>query len=106
MYSGFVPALSGSVLFRAIPFVGISGTDRFLRERDVLTDQPIGGWLVLLCCTTLSLTGCLCVDLSHSPVKAFACGAVGGFLRSLVECPVEVMKTRAQVRAAGTVIRR
>jgi hypothetical protein len=51
LYSGFVPALSGSVLFRAIPFVGISGTDRFLRERDVLTDQPIGGWLVLLCCT-------------------------------------------------------
>ena len=70
MYRGFVPALGGSVLFRSLPFVGYEAATASLRRRGTLADMPVA----------LAAVG----------------GACGGALRSLAECPLELIKTRRQ----------
>ena len=71
LYRGFAPALSGSVLFRSLPFVGYSASTAYLSERSaVLRERPV--------------------------VLAALGGACGGALRSVAECPLELIKTRRQ----------
>jgi solute carrier family 25 carnitine/acylcarnitine transporter 20/29 len=71
LYRGFAPALSGSVLFRSLPFVGYSASTAYLSERSAaLRERPVA----------LAALG----------------GACGGALRSVAECPLELIKTRRQ----------
>lgn len=78
LYKGFVPALSGSIAFRTLPFVAYQWSTTRLNETSNFFRD-------------------------HTTVRACAAGASGGFLRSLVECPLEVAKVRRQVNAGWNV---
>lgn len=71
LYKGFIPAASGSMLFRALPFAMYTFTSGYLEKIP---------WFA-----------------SHSILCAALAGASGGALRSVVECPLEVAKVRCQV---------
>lgn len=70
-YRGFLPAVGGSMLFRALPFVAYNATSERLHAMGVLSEWP-------------------------AAVAAVA-GASGGLLRTAVESPLEVAKVRRQV---------
>ena len=72
LYSGFAAAAAGSMLFRAVPFAAYGFSSAQLRQH-----SPWWG--------------------EHPITLACVAGASGGFLRSLLECPLEVAKVRRQV---------
>ena len=72
LYRGFVPALSGSIAFRTLPFVAYSWSTRKLNNMNDFWTR-------------------------HTMWRAFFAGASGGALRSAVECPLEVAKVCRQV---------
>ena len=73
LYRGFTAAVSGSIAFRALPFTAYTFTNTQLTRYapKFWSEQPF--------------------------LLAFVAGSSGGFLRSLVECPLEVLKVRRQV---------
>jgi solute carrier family 25 carnitine/acylcarnitine transporter 20/29 len=72
LYSGFVAAAAGSMLFRAVPFAAYGFSSVQLRQRSAWWE-------------------------SHPVALACVAGSTGGMLRSLLECPLEVVKVRRQV---------
>lgn len=73
LYRGFLPALAGSVLFRAVPFVAYSSSTAVVKEQ------------------------CPAWSARHPVMLAAGGGACGGLLRAVMECPLEVLKVRRQV---------
>ena len=78
LYQGFVPAATGSVLFRAVPFVAYGvGTAR-IREGFPLFAE------------------------AHPLPVAAAAGSFAGLVRALLESPLEVIKVRRQAARLGS----
>jgi solute carrier family 25 (mitochondrial carnitine/acylcarnitine transporter), member 20/29 len=72
LYRGFIPALSGSIAFRTLPFVAYNwSTERLNNVSDFWS--------------------------THTTLRAGVAGASGGALRSALECPLEVTKVCRQV---------
>ena len=72
LYRGFIPALSGSIAFRTLPFIAYNWSTRNLNNMSDFWTR-------------------------HTTWRAFLAGASGGALRSAVECPLEVAKVCRQV---------
>ena len=72
LYRGFIPALSGSIAFRTLPFIAYNWSTRNLNNMSDFWTR-------------------------HTTCRAFLAGASGGALRSAVECPLEVAKVCRQV---------
>ena len=72
LYSGFAAAAAGSMLFRAVPFAAYGFSSAQLRQCSLWWEE-------------------------HPVTLALVAGSTGGMLRSLLECPLEVVKVRRQV---------